>query len=39
MLEAKSNKSRDQWEKHGIEERSEVANIAERKAKQRKLLQ
>lgn len=39
VLEAKSNKSRDQWEKHGIEERSEVANIAERKAKQRKLLQ
>lgn len=39
MLEAKNSKTRDQWEKHGIKKRSEVANIAERKEKQRKLLQ
>lgn len=39
VLEAKNSKTRDQWEKHGIKKRSEVANIAERKEKQRKLLQ
>lgn len=39
VLEAKHNKTRDQWEKYGIKERGEVANIAERKEKQRKLLQ